>query len=180
VAVMVGGWLLDDGPFGVLAREVPAGQLTSIPAGTFLLARATADAASQDQLGLRPAALRAVAGDGSPVFRVVDVTVNSVAGAILYRHLRSNYQGTADLGEHEAIAWLLAEASAVQLVTSDKLAAFLALSELGPGRVCHPYDVWYGLHDGGYVDTEVLARLVARSGKQDPSIPSPPYRFRQP
>ncbi len=51
-------WVLDDGPFGLLAAEVPASELAAWPVGLLAVVSTTAAAADNDQSGRRPALLK--------------------------------------------------------------------------------------------------------------------------
>jgi len=172
-------WILDDGPFGSLACEVSKENLRKWPSGELLVADATADDAKQDRSGRREAALR-IESDltGGPVIDTFEVRVGSPAGRILYEHLRKGHRGSADLAEHESIAWALTieEATAI-LVTSDKHAAFLALAELGRCRVCHPYEFSRHLFSQHRISENQYKALMERTSKADQSIPEIPWAF---
>lgn len=81
-----------------------------------------------------------------------------------------------DAGEAETIALCAQDADAI-FVTEDIVAAFVALSELGPGRVVLPYDLWRWLRGQGLVDAsqyDALCTMTARGNLKQrlPGIPS--------
>lgn len=79
-------------------------------------------------------------------------------------------------GEAEAIAWCACVEPAAVFVTQDKTAAFVALSELGPGRVALPFDLWAWLLSKGLIDDAIFERLCGEtfSGLKDrlPGVPA--------
>jgi hypothetical protein len=81
--------------------------------------------------------------DGEPVFEVHSIRENSEAAAFLFEYLRPRAaSATRNLGEDAAIAYCAIENTQSCFVTMDKGAAFLALAELGVGRVATPFDLW--------------------------------------
>ena len=111
---------------------------------------------------------------GAEVISSFTVTVHSPAGTILYNHLRTS-STTANLAEHESIAWALADPAGKDsiLVTRDKLAAMLALSKLGRGRVCHPYEFFEYLSNNKCLTGQQFNDLVQSTRKGDQSVPIP-------
>lgn len=117
--------------------------------------------------------------NGAAIIMPFTVTVRSTAGTILYNHLRTGSGGTANLAEHECIAWALTDpARASVLVTQDKHAAMLALAELGRGRVCHPYELWEHLLSQGHLTPQQFDDLMNATSRRDRSIPAVPWRLR--
>lgn len=173
-------WILDDMAFGDIARVVPPNELSTWSYGELLLANATTQAASQDPSGRRQAALAATSGmSGEAIITSFTVTVGSTTGTILYTHLRTGSGGTANLAEHESIAWALTDSTRGSvLVTQDKHAAMLALAELGRGRVCHPYELWEHLLSQGCLTRQQFGDLMNATNKRDRSIPAVPWRLR--
>ncbi|MFH0821451.1 MAG: hypothetical protein V2B18_01780 [Pseudomonadota bacterium] len=168
-------WILDDMVLGDMACVVPPNDLSTWPGNEMVIADATARAAAQDGSGRRQAMLAARSGiTGTAIISSFVVTVGSKAGNILYTHLRTRTRGTANLAEHESIAWALADPSEdAVLVSRDKHAVTLALAELGRGHVCHPYELFAYLHSQGYLAQQQFEDLKNRTGKKDPSIPIP-------
>jgi hypothetical protein len=108
-------WILDDMVFENIARVVPASDLSTWPEDELLLASATAQAASQDVR--RQSMLAIMSGTtGAAIIASFTVTVGSEAGIILYNHLRTRTGGTANLAEHESIAWALTDPSGDSVV----------------------------------------------------------------
>jgi len=174
-------WILDDMALGDIARVVPSSDLAAWPNGEFLVADATAQAAVQDHSRRRQGALGATShATGEQIIIPFTVTVGSPAGTILYDHLRTGSGGTANLAEHESIAWALTEpAGDSVLVTEDKQAAMLALKELGRGRVCHLYELWEQLLSQGHLTRPQFDELMGATSRRDNSIPAIPWRLRQ-
>jgi hypothetical protein len=111
---------------------------------------------------------------GAAITTSFTVTVGSKAGNILYYHLRTGTGGTADLAEHESIAWALTQSDGDSvLVTRDKHAAMLALAELGRERVCHPYELFEYLHSRGCLTQQQFEDLLNSTSRKDKSIPIP-------
>lgn len=168
-------WILDDMVFNDITCAVPATDFASWPDIGLMLADATAQAADHDSSGRRQAFLAARSRAGAdPIIRPFSVTQGSEAWGILYNHLRPGFGGTADLAEHESIAWALTHSGEDPvLVTRDKHAAMLALAELGRGRVCHPCELFEHLHSQGCLTRQQLDDLMNSTHKQDRSIPIP-------
>ena len=175
----MGRWILDDAPFHSLSCEIDEATLKSWPGGDLLVADATAQAAAQDKSGRRQQALSVVSeSSGDTAIGTFQVGVASPAGNMLYAHLRKDVRGTADLAEHQSIVWALLEAPDAVLVTRDKHAALLALSELGKCRVCHPYELWSHLHEADRITAAQYRALLDRSAREDTSLPGIPWRLR--
>ena len=169
-------WVLDDGPLDMLAAEVPPGQVASWPPGVLYVASAT-EQASLEPGSRRQTLLAAASQGGQRVFETFDVTVGSTAGRILFGHLRKGRNATADLAEHQAIAWALAEQPRATIVTCDKAAATLALAELGRARVCHALEFWKNLQDESLVTASQWEALSERLLRADTSLPGLPWRY---
>lgn len=171
-------WILDDMVFDAIARVVPPGDLSAWPNDALVLAEATAQAAALDPSGRRRALLAAKSGTtGAAIITSFTVTVSSMAGTILYTHLRTGSGGTANLAEHEGIAWALTDPVGDSvLVTQDKLAAMLALAELGRGRVRHPYELWEEMLSQGHLTQRQFEDLMNATSRSDKSIPAIPWR----
>jgi len=161
--------------FDDIARVVPPSDLAIWPEDELLLASATAQAASQDASGRRESMLAVMSGTtGAAIITSFTVTVGSEAGTILYNHLRTRTGGTANLAEHESIAWAMTDPSGDSVVVSrDKHAVMLALTELGRGRVCHPYELFEYLLSRGYLAQQQFEDLKNIMSRSDQSIPIP-------
>ena len=171
-------WILDDMVLEDMARKVSPHDLSTWSNNELVVADATARAATQDDSGRRQSMLEARSEiSGTEVISSFTVTVGSPAGRILYNHLRTSTSRptTANLAEHESIAWAMADPAGEDsiFVTRDKLAAMLALAELGRGRVCHPYEFFEYLFNRGYLTEQQFGDLVDLTRKADQSIPTP-------
>ena len=165
-------WIIDDGPFDHLALAINASALGAWPADQFFVADATANAAS----GLRRALL-----DATPTpFVSFDLPVDSDGFDILYKHLRRPTSSTANLAEHESIAWALTDRPDAIFVAVDKRAALLALAELGCGRVAHAFDLWIHLRDQGLISQVQFEKLCEMTLNKDQSLPGVPRRCQPP
>ncbi|MCB9610801.1 MAG: hypothetical protein H6716_29725 [Polyangiaceae bacterium] len=98
------------------------------------------------------ALLSARDSNGKPVFSVLEVLPSSQVGETLFGYLRpSASNATANMGEDESLA-LCMHHKDLTLVSSDKLAVFRAVSELGPNaRVMLPFDLWAELRHRGWI-----------------------------
>ncbi|MCB9740352.1 MAG: hypothetical protein H6747_13910 [Deltaproteobacteria bacterium] len=75
-------------------------------------------------------------------------------------HLRpTDVAADKNLGEDASIALAATLEREAIFVTRDKVAAFVALAELGPGRVSTPFDVWVDLQQHGMIDAACARRL---------------------
>jgi hypothetical protein len=165
-------WLLDDGPFGILAQEFDPGW--SWPPSVIHLVGEVARAASRDRSGRRQALL-SLASAGALCVEVHHVLAGTPAADDLYTHLRpSSAAATHDLGEHVSIAFCAIERPDAIFVTQDKAAAYLALAELGPGRVSTPFDFWDEMRAEGLISHlhfEQLCRRTLASGSSLTGLP---------
>lgn len=161
-------WIIDDGPFDHLARTIDTGVLGAWPTDEFFVADATAKAANGPRRELL---------DAAPTpFASFDLQTGSDGFDILYNHLRPAARGTANLAEHESIAWALTERPDAILVAVDKHAALIALAELGCGRVAHAFDLWIHLRDRSLISQQQFGGLCERTRKGDQSLPGIPRR----
>lgn len=160
-------WILDDTQLDVLARHLSTDEVASWAqrgfADCLFVARATADAAS----GLRSAML------GTSTFTTFEISMESPAAEVLYRHFRQPGGETKNLAERQAIAWVLTERPDAVFVVVDKRATVEALAELGRMRVAHAYDLWLALLDEGLITPEQCQSLCenTRRGDQTARIP---------
>lgn len=168
-------WVLDDGPFGTLAKHYSAAW--SWPARSLHTVAEVASAASLDQSGRRNTLL-AMSQSGEPVIEVHSIMAGSVAASFLFEYLRPHASSaTKNLGEDAAIAYCAIERTDACFVTMDKGATFLALAELGSGRVATPFDLWDDLVSKGLIspaEFSSLCELVRKSL----GLPGVPQRIR--
>jgi hypothetical protein len=157
-------WILDDGPFDHLARSVPLEAVLTWPVGQLFIAEQTAldaDSGSHRKsiLDVSP----------SPV-RSFSIVMGTAAFDVVHDHLRPR-QGcaTANLAEHQSIAWVISECPEGIFVVQDKKAAMLALAELGCGHVAHPHDLWLYLRDQEMIDHSQFEALCRTTCRKDQS-----------
>jgi hypothetical protein len=166
-------WLLDDGPFGMVSQQFDAAW--QWPADTLHVVHEVADGARSDKSGRRQSML--TMGGHAPAVRVHRPLSTSSAAQYLLTHLRPRApSATKNLGEDVAIALAATELLDVVFVTLDKAAAFVALAELGPGRVSTPLDVWADLHRPRLI-TVVQRDEMTRRTVTHGSLPGLPRRF---
>lgn len=164
-------WILDDGPFDLLSRFINVTDLSNWPQGQLFVAEQTAMDAGQSPV--RSALLTT----NSTPFNVFNIIIGTPAFDIVYNHLRPTAsRATANLAEHQAIAWIISERRDGIFVTGDKKAAFLGLAELGRGRVAHPHDLWLHLRDQRLVDQAQFDGLCQTTCRSDQS--AVPFRCR--
>lgn len=167
-------WLLDDGPLGDLALQLDVAW--NWPASTLHVVGEVEVSARLDRSGRR-ARLLTMSSGGAPAIEVHHIVVGSPAADLLYRHLRrASSDATEDLGEHASIAFCALMSAAAVFVTADKKAAFLALAELGSGRVATPFDLWDDLSRKGLITRVQFDALCKRTVKES-GLPGLPRRF---
>jgi hypothetical protein len=150
-------WLLDDGPFGLLAKNLNPSW--NWPASCLHIVKEVALAAQEDRSGRRTSWLGLRQGSRS-VIEVHPIMAGTAAAKFLFEYLRPNAPGaTKNLGEDASIAFCAKEQSDAVFVTMDKGAAFVALAELGPTRVASPLDLWRELFAEGLIDESQFSNL---------------------
>lgn len=169
-------WVLDDGPLGNLAKHYNAAW--SWPARSLHTVAEVASAASRDLSGRRDSVL-AMRQSGEPVIEVHPIMVGSQAACFLFEYLRPNApSATKNLGEDAAIAYCALEKTDGCFVTNDKGAAFLALAELGRGRVATPFDLWEDLFSQGLITPDEFSSLC-ETVRKSLGLPGVPARVRR-
>lgn len=157
-------WVLDDGPFGHLAKFVRVEALTNWSGERLFVAEQTELDARDD-----PARRVLLEANLTP-FKSFSIMIGTPAADIVFGHLRrTESRATANLAEHQSIAWLISESPEAVFVTEDKKAAFLALAELGRGRVAHSHDLWLYLRDKRLIDQTQFEKLCRASCRTDQS-----------
>jgi len=137
-----------------------------------------AGAAGQDRSGRRQQLLGMTSG-GHPCIEVVSIPAGSDVERMVFTYLRPQYtHATRDLGEDVTIAHLALGDQDGVFVTCDKGAGYLAICELGPGRVASPFDVWTWLADERLISEAERMVLNEAILKGDRSLPGLPGRFR--
>ena len=169
-------WVLDDGPFGRLARQFDAGWRW--PPQTFHVVEQVAAAAKNDRTGRRTQLLEMP----DSAVAVHAVMPSSNAGRFIFDYLRSSEtSATKDLGEDASLALCVFELPDSIFVVEDKAAAFLALAELGPARVATPFDFFAHLRDEKLIDAGAFAALCESLVRaHHPALVGVPYRLRVP
>jgi len=159
---MTPAWILDDGPFDLLSRFVSMEDLPAWPQGRLFVAERTAEDAG------RSSVRKALLTTNPTPFQVFRIMTDTPAFHTAHNHLRrTESRPTANLAEHQAIAWIIHERPDAVFVTGDKKAAFLALAELGCGRVAHTYDLWLHLRDERLLDQNQFRNLCEDTRKTD-------------
>ncbi len=137
-------WVLDAGVVGLVANVFDP--LAGWPPGRFEVLEAVHLEAYGRDGGRRAALLDAESGTG-PVVCKRRLEAGTAAFDYYWKRLRpARRDQTRDAGEDESIAWCLHEARLAVFVSLDKHATYLALAELGPGRISTPFDLFAELH----------------------------------
>lgn len=169
-------WVLDDGPLGSLAKHYSAAWSWS--ARLLHTVAEVASAASLDRSSRRKSLL-AMQQSGEPVIEVHSIMVGSETAEFLFGYLRPNApSATKNLGEDAAIAYCAIERKDACFVTMDKGATFLALAELGRGRVATPFDLWDDLLLKGLISPNEFSSLCETVHKSL-GLPGVPQRIRR-
>ncbi len=169
-------WLLDDGPFGVLSRFVD--HSWQWPASTLHIMREVAQGAPYDKTGRRQRLMELRDASGLAGIQIHDG--DDRAGAVLYGHLRpSGAAASKDIGEDASIAFCIAQEPNAIFVTMDKRSAYVALAELGPGRVATPFDVWIWLENNSLITCSQRDDLMRATAKGDQGIQGIPVRYQK-
>ena len=168
-------WIIDDGPFGTLARVLETDLIRGWPSGRFMLAAKTVADAVDDRFGRRQRLLSEHGGRGP--FITFDIPMGGEEAEYLYGHLRKTCSNNVSLAEHQAITWAAFRAPEAVLVTQDRHATVLALSELGMGRVAYPFDFWAYLMDQQLIGPDEFRELCIATRKQDGGLPGLPERL---
>src|SRR5262249_45089007 len=128
--------------------------------------------------GRRRSLLRVRDSSGQPSILVHDG--GAEAQSVLYGHLRTR-AATADkdIGEDVSIAVCATELPEAVFVTMDKRAAYVALSELGRGRVAAPFELWDELERSGLLTLETYKNLCEKTAKRDHGLAAVPRRHQR-
>jgi hypothetical protein len=107
--------------------------------------------------------------------------IGSRAAAVVLDYLRRDEtSATKNLGEDESIGCCLEDLTDAVFVTMDKRAAFIALAELGWGRVATAFDLWSWLAREQMIDGRSRNALDATTLRQDSGLPGVPRRLQPP
>ncbi|MEZ4445864.1 MAG: hypothetical protein R3B72_42705 [Polyangiaceae bacterium] len=169
-------WVLDCGPLGHLARFHDDGW--EWPAAALHVTREVAREGLASNSSYNQKLLAMETDAGEPCIAVHDIPVLSDAATMFATHLRPNAaSATRNVGEDETIAFCAAMDTETIFVTADRTAAFVALSELGRGRVATPFDLWVHLRDTELISPAVFDSLCERTAKQLNVLPGKPWRL---
>lgn len=170
-------WVLDDGPFGMLAQHFNPGWVWSPE--LLEVVESVAAGAAADKSGRRQSLLNLLAA-GEPAIAVRSLAFGS-PGALAFEYLRKDeVEATKNVGEDESIAYCMTEASDAIFVTFDKVAAHIALAELGGARVASTFDLWFWLADKRMISERERDALCQAFLKKDSTLPGIPLRLRPP
>lgn len=168
-------WIIDDGPFGDLAMFLDTGW--KWPAATLHVVETVARGAASDKSGRRGKLLALKDLQGRACVVTHSIAIDTPAAKMLFGHLRKNASASVEhLGEHESIAYCAHDDASATFVAADKLACFLALAELGPGRVASPFDLWWDLKSRGLISVHQFEQLSQKTAKNS-GLPGRPLRF---
>jgi len=169
-------WVLDCGPLGHLARS--RDDAWQWPAAALHVTREVEREGLASISSYNQKLLAMATADGDPCIAVHDIPVPSDPAAMFATHLRPNAaSATRNLGEDETIAFCATVDTETIFVTADRTAAFVALSELGRGRVATPFDLWVHLRDTELISPDVFDSLCERTAKQLNVLPGKPWRL---
>lgn len=164
-SVLIMKWMLDDGPFGVLAQHFDPGW--AWPTGSLFVVREVADGAPNDRYGRRQALLAMRSPSGPPTITIHDGGPD--AASMLWGHLRPQ----------NATAVCATELLDATFVTMDKRAAYVALAELGRSRVAAPFELWDWLERSGHSSVTTFRDLCALTAKRDQGLSGVPLCHRR-
>jgi len=169
-------WVLDDGPFGALALSFDG--TWKWPPATLHLVMEVARNARTDRTGRRQQLL-SMTSTGQACISVHNTQLGTPAADMLYGYLRlDSTQATKDLGEDASIAFCATVMLDALFVTQDRAATLVALSELGPGRVATPFDLWHDLEEKALISRDqcqTLCNATYKSAKD--LLPGVPRRI---
>lgn len=169
-------WMLDDTPANDLAEVLHGVPEPGVPfpAGIFHTSREVMKLSSKSPT--RSRFLLRLENLGS--LQVHDITYGSDT-FVLYTEYRKGAQTDANRGEHEAIALCTTALTRTVFVAGDKLACWLALLELGSGRVATPYELWDDLKARRILTEDLWDKLCERTRKGQQNT-ARPWRHRHP
>lgn len=164
-------WIIDDGPLDTLAAVGRPGELARYRARRLLIAPTTHRETSEPRKRL----IGITNADSTPLVEVFEILSESEAWRI-FHELHRQEKSTTNAAERECIAYALADCPEGIFVTADRRAALTALSELGRGRVAHPFDLWIDLLEMDAVSPEDFRRLCDRTKMKDQGLERMPDR----
>lgn len=165
-------WILDDGPFGHLAKVCSRYGVVHWESRRLWVANTTAMAASPPSRQLLAAEV-----DNDPLVSTFEISLGAgdPAEQVLV-DLHPDISSTTDLAEHESIAWALVHDPEAVFVCADRRASLTALAELGRRRVAHPFDLWLDLRSVGWLSPGMFEDLCQLTYRHDQGLPRMPQR----
>ncbi|HEX4386193.1 MAG TPA: hypothetical protein VH083_24730 [Myxococcales bacterium] len=165
-------WILDERPLEDLGIHFdPA---WAWPASSL---HVVGEVAARARRSPRRTRLLNMSDSGRSSIEVHDIKAPSAAAEFLYGHLRKDSSDVnEDVGEHASIAFCAIVEPDGVFIADDKQASFLALAELGPGRVATAFDLWAHLRDQGLIGPAQFKALCERTRKSA-ALAAIPRRF---
>lgn len=166
-------WVIDEKPFNVLAEHCRASAPRFEP-GMVTVVDELERRASVSSFFWRRDLLAARDGDGKRIIAVHPVMNDTPAFEYLFSELRPHAASAdKDLVEHLSIAACAHDLTEAVFVAEDKGAAFLALSELGRGRVATPFDLWDDLLGRSVIALDDFKRLCVATERSMQPLRTP-------
>lgn len=166
-------WVIDEKPFNVLAEHCRA-SASSFGPGVVTVVDEIERRASISTFPWRSGLVAAKDGSGQRTIAVHEVMSGTPAFEYLFAELRPHAASAdKDLVEHLSIAACAHDLPDAVFVAEDKGAAFLALSELGRGRVATPFDLWDDLLGRSVITLDDFKRLCAATEKSMQPLRTP-------
>lgn len=166
-------WVIDEKPFNVLAEHCRASAPMLEP-GMVTVVDEIKRRASVSTFPWRSGLFAAKDGSGQQIIAVHEVMSGTPAFEYLFAELRPHAASAdKDLVEHFSIAACAHDLTEAVFVAEDKGAAFLALSELGRGRVATPFDLWDDLLRRSVIALDDFKRLCAATERSMQPLRTP-------
>jgi len=166
-------WVIDEKPFDVLAEQCRTSAPRFEP-GVLTVVDEIERRASISTYPWRRGLIAANDSDGQRIIAVHPVMSGSAAFEYLFSELRPHLPSSdKDLVEHLSIAACAHDLPEAVFVAADKGAAFLALSELGRGRVATPFDLWDDLLGRSVIALDDFKRLCAATERSMQPLRTP-------
>lgn len=166
-------WVMDEKPFNVLAEHCRTSTPT-FTSGVLTVVDELQRRAAASSFPWRSGLLAVSDASGRRVVGVHAVMSDTPAFGYLFTELRPHAASAdKDLVEHISIAACAHDLPDAVFVAEDKGAAFLALSELGPGRVATPFDLWDDLLQRSVIAVNDFQRLCAATERSMQPLRTP-------
>ena len=166
-------WVIDEKPFDVLAEHC-RGLASTLGSGGLTVVDEIERRVGASSYPWRRELIAANDGNGQRIIAVHPVMSGSAAFDYLFAELRPHLPSSdKDLVEHLSIAACAHDLPDAVFVAADKGAAFLALSELGCGRVATPFDLWDDLRRRSVIALDDFKRLCAATERSMQPLRTP-------